>query len=180
MNKHLLSGIAATTFAATMALTAPASAAVQVDLDTLTGFVGKGDVQLETGWNNAQLQTNAGSVDFEVRIVATQDADWTCSRLNNGGKEVTLEKTTIINSTTSKAADTVARDKKGQITGFNLNGIASVSTPPPTTEGPAVGACAEGAGAGWTASEVTYGDPVTESKDLYLLAGGNEYILSNS
>lgn len=33
-----------------------------------TGFVGKGDVQTACGWNNAQLQANAGGSYLQLRL----------------------------------------------------------------------------------------------------------------
>ena len=60
----LVTTVAATV--ATLALGATAaSASVNVDPATGSGFIGKGDVQLAYGWNNATLQTNASSVGFQ-------------------------------------------------------------------------------------------------------------------
>jgi hypothetical protein len=51
-------------------------AAVTFDPETGTGFVGKGDVQTAFGWNNKQLQDNAGLVQF--RATTTSETTWTC------------------------------------------------------------------------------------------------------
>jgi hypothetical protein len=58
--------------AATLLLAPAASAAVNFNETTGTGFVGKGDVQVAFGWNNKQLQTNAGTVKFSFTQDATQ------------------------------------------------------------------------------------------------------------
>lgn len=58
---------------AALALTIPAAtAAVTVDSATGTGFVGKGDVQSALGYNNAELQRNAGSLAFTLQLLAEQ------------------------------------------------------------------------------------------------------------
>ena len=54
-----------------MALATTAQAAVTFDPETGTGFVGKGDVQVAFGWNNAQFQANATGLSFAY--VATTD-----------------------------------------------------------------------------------------------------------
>jgi hypothetical protein len=54
--------------AALLALTVmtSASAAIRFNPETGVGFVGKGQVQLAFGWNNAELQANAENVRFEA------------------------------------------------------------------------------------------------------------------
>ena len=59
MKKMLLAAAAATVF-----ISAAALASVTFDPNTGTGFVGKGDIQVPMGWNNKQLQNNAGGVSL--------------------------------------------------------------------------------------------------------------------
>jgi hypothetical protein len=51
-----------------------AFATVTFDPATGKGFVGKGDVQLAFGWNNAQLQANGKLVSFTFNDTATYSA----------------------------------------------------------------------------------------------------------
>ncbi len=135
--KKLYAAIALALAAMLVASTA-AMAAVSFDPVTGTGFVGKGDVQLIYGWNNQQLQTNAGSVKF--RATTTSTANWTCSRPaptpRDPDREITQERAST--TTTQGVVTKIARERN-QITGFILNGYSG--TPVETTDGPAVGTC---------------------------------------
>jgi opacity protein-like surface antigen len=123
---------------AALTIAAAAFAAVTFDPATGTGFVGKGDVQLVYGWNNKQLQDNAGSVQFRANSVS--ETEWTCSRPaptpNDPDREIVQERSS--ETTTQGLVDSIARERN-QITGFNLLGYDG--TPTVTTDGPAVGSC---------------------------------------
>src|ERR687892_2586108 len=62
---------------------AVAYADVIFDAATGTGFVGKGDVQLALGYNNAQLQANANSLVFAAVSTVVTERSWTCTNSNN-------------------------------------------------------------------------------------------------
>lgn len=101
---------------------AVAYAAVTFDAETGKGFVGKGDVQDAFGWNNAALQANAGSVHFRANqeTVTTWDCYKAPNANGNGGNTQHHSKTV----TTGRMIATVLRDnKKGQVTGFSLDGF---------------------------------------------------------
>lgn len=138
MNKGILTGVVATTFAAALALATPATAAVTFDPGTGTGFVGKGDVQLAFGWNNSQLQTQAGGVSFATVSETVSEQSWECTNTKN---EKTQERERTTTTTTSGVVSHVARDGKKQVTGFNLTGYSPTATESSTTEGPAVNSC---------------------------------------
>ena len=118
--KHLL-GIAA------IAASAAALATVTFDSTTGTGFVGKGDVQLAFGWNNATLQKNASGVTFTYNAVDTYDAECYWETETGNGKiivhDITVPKHTSVNAT-------IAYDPRvrNQITGFNLKGFGTTVT----------------------------------------------------
>ncbi|MFC4932349.1 hypothetical protein [Massilia sp. GCM10023247] len=100
------------------AVTSFASAAVAYDPLT-GGFVGKGDVQLAFGWNNAALQKNAAAVSFSYRLSTDYKAvcTWTTGEGTRGEREHNVKHTEVY-----VVGDTVAYDArlKSQITGFNL------------------------------------------------------------
>ncbi|MFM6959650.1 MAG: hypothetical protein ACKOW0_01320 [Schleiferiaceae bacterium] len=107
-----------------------------VNAATGVGFVGKGDVQLCMGWNNAQLQANADSLYFRVATDSVWEHQWSCTNTKSG--------TTVFKSASSKRVGqstltSVARVKK-QVTGFHLLGYA-VAAPSIHVTGPPVGSC---------------------------------------
>jgi hypothetical protein len=121
-------------------------AAITID-DEGVGFVGKGDVQLAFGWNNAQLQSNADEVDFAFNSETTvvSEVSWTCTNTNNENTQI-RERTTTTSSISSGLLDAPAR-VRNQITGFNLNGFKEGTTTTSggtTTEGPALNSCPSG------------------------------------
>jgi hypothetical protein len=118
-----------------------AIAAVTVDETTGTGFVGKGDVQFVFGWNNKQLQDNAGNVDFRLNSEVVTEVSWACTNTNNENIQP-RERTTT--TSTVGLVDNVARERN-QITGFNLTGFDGAPTGgTPTTEGPQLNSCPSG------------------------------------
>jgi hypothetical protein len=114
-----------------------AVAAVTFDPATGAGFVGKGDVQIAFGWNNAALQRNAAGVTFAYNGVSTYSAvcSWTTGEGTPG--ERTHE---VTHSTRSGVEGSIAYEArtKNQINGFNLDGYSGA---PVTTGGsiPVVG-----------------------------------------
>lgn len=127
-----------------VAATSAAYAAVTFDASTGTGFVGKGDVQLAFGWNNAALQKNASAVTFGYEAKDTYDAE--CYWETTTGKgtiivhDINVPKHVDVNSTVNGDP----RQLKGQtqFTGYILKGFGSVT---PTGTAPLVGdACPGG------------------------------------
>lgn len=131
MLRNLVIGVAAVT------ISTAAFAAVNFDPATGTGFVGKGDVQLTLGLNNAQLQA-LGTPTFTYQEFAS--VEWTCTKtqiLPNGNVNETEQQRT--NTTTTYGVFASEARVRNQITGFNLTGFSTpLST---TTDGPAVGSC---------------------------------------
>jgi hypothetical protein len=121
-----------------LGLTTAGYAAVVVD-EQGVGFVGKGDIQDLFGWNNAQLQSNAAGLTFFFSTSVT--ASWECEWWTGPEKNRTHHVIEI--STVAEIAQSVAFDgranKKGQITGFNLNGFGDTVT---TGDAGAIGTCA--------------------------------------
>ncbi|HMB92682.1 MAG TPA: hypothetical protein VKP65_17655, partial [Rhodothermales bacterium] len=90
--------------------TAPAMMTVTFDPLLGTGFAGKGDVQLALGYNNKQLQDNAGSLVFTASSVS--ETTWECYNSNNEKIQERLR-----TMTTQGVVSGVARERN-QITGF--------------------------------------------------------------
>jgi hypothetical protein len=103
-------------------------AAVVVDEDGV-GFVGKGDVQRVYGWNNHDLQDYAHLLQF--RFVSASETTWECEEWQNHQNHG-IRKLGNVEYEVSLAASNIAYDarknKKGQITGFNLNGFKGTHT----------------------------------------------------
>lgn len=113
--------------AALLASTSYAFAIVTFDPATGAGFVGKGDVQLAFGWNNQQLQTNAGGVSFSYSV--TQAYTAVCTWVTGEGTRG--EQTHNVNHTEStQVNDVVAFDARSrtQITGFTLKGFGTTTS----------------------------------------------------
>ena len=143
-----------------LTVTGSALAAVTFDPATGTGFVGKGDVQLIYGWNNSQLQTNAGVVQFQASSTTVTERSWTCTNENNENLQVRERLTT---TTTQGLVDSIAR-VKNQITGFNLTGYAGTPTETSTTDGPPLNSCPSGP---WTLTSPA-GDPTVVSSESHV------------
>lgn len=112
-----------------MVFAAVAYASVTFNSATGAGFVGKGDVQLALGLNNAQMQTQAASLTFTYVTVDTYEVvnAWASGNADN---PVSLNSHTATVTTTVGVNATVAYDPrqvKGQkqITGFNLTGFGA-------------------------------------------------------
>ena len=144
-----------------LAFAGVASASVTFDPATGTGFVGKGDVQLALGLNNAQLQQQAGSLAFTYNASSTvvTEVSWICTNDRNENLQQ-RERTTTTESSTVGVVNAVAR-VRNQITGFNLNGYVGdpVVTSSSSTEGPPLNSCPSGP---WMLTTAA-GDPVEVS-----------------
>jgi hypothetical protein len=138
MKNHLMKttiGIATCVAAAGLAY-----AAVNVEADG-TGFIGKGDVQDAFGWNNAQLQSNASGVTFAVESTVVTEVSWVCTNSNN---DTTQERARTTTTTVSGLLDSEERDKKNQVTGFNLFGYDGSAVTETATEGNPLNSCPGG------------------------------------
>ena len=120
------------------AITSFASASVTFNSETGTGFVGKGDVQLAFGWNNAALQTNASGLTFAYNL--NTDYEAVCTWTTGEGKKG--EKTHNVTHTESYAltgALNFDARTQNQITGFILKGfkegVSEVGMKPVVGEG---------------------------------------------
>lgn len=145
--------------ASTLFLSSAVMATVTFSPATGTGFVGKGDVQLALGWNNAMLQANANTLTFNY--VATDTYTAVCTFITGEGTRGQRTHNVGHTSTTG-ISGIVAYDARArnQITGFNLTGLSS-----PAVEGgeaPVVGgACPGNAGTDGTWSTVDLTSSVT-------------------
>ncbi len=141
MIKNIFAGIAAVS----MLAASPANASVTFDPLTGTGFVGKGDVQLVYGWNNAQLQSNASGVTFSFSQHDRYDVEceWTTTTGGPNPREI-LHDITVTSNTrvNSSIAYEARKNSQGQITGFNLTGLGTTTTSGTT---PVVGGTCPGA-----------------------------------
>jgi hypothetical protein len=141
-----------------------AYAAWTFDPATGTGFVGKGDVQLALGYNNKQLQDNAGSLVFTYESEVVTEVSWICTNSNN---ENTQERERTTTTTESGVANAVARERN-QITGFNLTGFTSSTPVESTTEGNQLNSCPSGP---WSLTTPA-GAPVVVSSEGGLMVNG--------
>jgi hypothetical protein len=131
-----------TVFAAVAALLAvTAFASVTFDPNTGTGFVGKGDVQLVLGLNNAQVQNTPVSFTYSSSSTTVTSYTWTCDRDSGPQTQERANVTTVTNSTQG-IVGSLAR-VKNQITGFNLLGWNGAPTITSTSEhdGNPIGSC---------------------------------------
>jgi hypothetical protein len=167
MRKIALAAAAAFAVVSTAAL-----ATVTFDPSTGTGFVGKGDVQLAFGWNNAAAQNNAGKVTFTYNVSASYDA--VCTWVTGEGTRG--EKThNVTHKTSSSVISGVQYDARAhkQVDGFILRGFgATIDSGDPV---PVVGGACQGEGAGGTWSSVT--PTGTSGGGLYVNYGGNSVLL---
>ena len=109
---------------AIMMIASTVSAAVTFDASG-SGFVGKGDVQTMYGWNNKQMNDRAGSISFKAEQKVTEYYVWECVSTTN---ERITERSNRVTTFQRPITDTVARDKKNNVTGFSLKGSPGTST----------------------------------------------------
>lgn len=113
--------------------------AVELDLATGEGFVGKGDVQDLFGWNDHELQENADLIAFRLNSVQTTVDTWECTK-DNGNTQTRTRTTT--SSVVGDLVVEVRRNPQGKATGFLLLGFdegGSVSEL--ESDGPALNSC---------------------------------------
>jgi hypothetical protein len=142
---------------AAVSVSAMAFGAVTFDPATGNGFVGKGDVQLALGYNNAQLQNaaNSGAISFSYASEVSYSQD--CIKEN---RRQTIEKTFKTTRAVNAAVTGSARkNSQLDVTGFNLTGHTSATPSAPTD------LCTPGVGQGedangWTPAD---GSVVTET-----------------
>ncbi|MDP2263450.1 MAG: hypothetical protein Q8K24_09870 [Hydrogenophaga sp.] len=95
------------------------------------GFVGKGDVQLITGWNNQQLQLNAPGVQFVESVTENYSAvcSWVTGEGTRGEKphNVSHTRDTAVNASIAKELRRNSGTNEA-VTGFNLTGPGSSVT----------------------------------------------------
>jgi hypothetical protein len=138
--------------------------AVTFDAESGVGFVGKGDVQLALGLNNAQLQAQAASLQFTSESTIVTEVSWVCT---NDRNENTQERERTTTTSIQGVLSSVARERN-QITGFNLNGYVGAPTPSASTDGPPVNSCPSGP---WTLTSPA-GAPETISSTSALKVNG--------
>jgi hypothetical protein len=104
-------------------------AAVTFDPDSGTGFVGKGDVQIAFGWNNAQLQNNANNVSFTYDASENYSAvcTWTTGEGTRGERTHNVTHTKSTSVLSALAYDPRQTKGQKQFTGFNLLGFGAVT-----------------------------------------------------
>lgn len=103
-----------------------AISAVTFDPVSGTGFVGKGDVQLAFGWNNAQLQANQGNVTFSYQTVEIHTA--VCTWITGEGTRG-QQTHNVSHKKKTGVFGALAFDERTrkQITGYNLTGYNSLT-----------------------------------------------------
>jgi hypothetical protein len=122
MRKSFVAAAAALAVVSTAAV-----ASVTFDSSTGTGFVGKGDVQLAFGWNNAAAQKNATAVSFGYDAVDKYDVECYWETTTGNGR-VVVHDITVPRHTSVSSAVTYEARKTGQYTGYNLNGFGATTT----------------------------------------------------
>ena len=138
MNLKKLFGAGLVAGAFTLSSIGAASATAMFDPASGTGTVGKGDVQIPFGWNNAQLQANATGVDF--LYVDVTEYDVTCEttvtvqeQAGNSNRTVTkkVKVRNFLDANTTVAYDSATATKKnpkGSVVGFVIESTSPVSS----------------------------------------------------
>lgn len=120
----LLSGRRATCAALAMTFAATTAwAAVTFNPADGTGFVGKGDLQLAFGWNNAQAQSLIPYVTYRYEAVAVYTAvcTWTTGEGTRGERTHNVSHKKAIGVTGQVESET-RKNNQGHITGVMLLG----------------------------------------------------------
>lgn len=171
MRKNILTAAAATAFAASLALAAPASAAHTYDPAT-GGFVGKGDVQTAFTWNNAQLQANAANVTFSYQTETNYSA--VCEWFTGQNSPKGAKSHDVTHKTSASVVSSIAYESRtrNQITGFILQAAGSPisSGEVPLVGGPCPGN--DGHSGTWVSVE-----PAGSSGGLYVNHAGVSVLL---
>lgn len=111
--------------AGALLISSPAGAAVTFDPETGKGFVGKGDVQVPFGWNDATLQKNAPGVTFVHSSTTDTEYDVTCEWETGNKKKVRHIQTKTADVASKVSYDVSSKSRtnpNGKVNGFNLLG----------------------------------------------------------
>ena len=94
--------------------------------DDGTGWVGKGDVQIAFGWNNAAAQRNVNAVTFSFQQTSTYEGicTWTTGDGRRGERTHNVAHTTSVQILSSVGYE--AR-RTGQWTGYHLTGFGATT-----------------------------------------------------
>ena len=111
---------------AALSMSTAAIAAVNVS-DEGVGFVGKGDVQLAFGWNNAALQRNAAGVTFSYDATDTYAAVCTFTT-GEGTRGERTHNVDHARRTSVSSVITYDARVRNQITGVTLTGLGTTTT----------------------------------------------------
>lgn len=106
-----------------------AYAIVTFDPETGTGFVGKGDVQLACGGNNAALQSYAEDVSFTWGVIENYDyvCEWYTGPSQNRTRH-TVTRGSGVSVESEIAVEARQKDKQKQFTGFELYGFGDTTS----------------------------------------------------
>jgi hypothetical protein len=104
-------------------------------------FLGKGDVQFALGWNNSQLQAAADTLSFRMVTESTSEYSWTCVNEINERVQV---RTSVVRVSNESLFDSVARDKRNNVTGFYLSPDPTGSQETIEYQGPKPDTCPQG------------------------------------
>ena len=146
---------------------------ITFDESTGTGFVGKGDVQLVFGWNNAMLQANAENLRFTYDSMTTFDV--TCEWETGMGMGLQVHQQTRSDSAEISNSVTYTTRKHAQVDGFNLEGFGTITSTGDVSE---VGDACPFLGAG-TDAVVTAVTIAGSEGGLYVHFGEESYLLEN-
>lgn len=168
--------------AACGAALATAYAAITFNPTTGSGFVGKGDIQLALGWNNAQLQSNASGLSFSYIQARSYsiECEWTTETGGRNSKIIEHAVTHTFGADVNAAVAFQARTQtqgQGQITGFALTGFQNATVtgdPLPALGDRAACPGEQGTGAVGTVIAVSAG---ATSGGLYVNYGTNSVLL---
>ena len=121
--------LVATAAVGAVALTGTATAAVTFDPASGTGFVGKGDVQVPFGWNDAKLQQFATGVSFVYESESDDEYAVTCE-WDTGSKKIVrhiqTKRANVGSMVTYDVKSATRNNPNGKVTGFKLTGLQNV------------------------------------------------------
>lgn len=128
--KRKVNLLAAAAVVGALGIAGTAVAAVTFDPATGTGFVGKGDVQVPFGWNDAKLQQYAGGVSFVYESESDDEYAVTCE-WDTGNKKIVHHvqtKTANVGSVVTYDVKSATRSNpNGKVTGFKLTGLQNLA-----------------------------------------------------
>lgn len=113
-----------------LGLSVSAHASTTLDPSDGTGFVGKGDLQLQWGWSDAQLQANYADTVFTLKQHQKTEGvceGWSEATKNKASELKTKEYDRTSNLFTGLAWSARTTGKTPKVTGINLNGLGATS-----------------------------------------------------